>query len=125
MGSFRDLVVWQKGLDLADLIYDATEEFPKHEFYGLASQLRRAVVSVPANIAEGHGRATTRDYLRHIAYSRGSLGELQTLIEIGRRRCYMDGDQAAYLVVRCQEVDRMLAATQSSLRDKIKRAEQG
>ena len=125
MGSFRDLVVWQKALDLADLIYDSTESFPKHELYGLASQLRRAAVSVPANIAEGHERATTRDYLRHLAYSRGSLAELQTLLEVARRRRYIT-DERAHLATRaCQEVDKMLAAAQITLQARMRRTEQG
>jgi four helix bundle protein len=125
MGSFRDLVVWQKGLDLADLVYDASENFPKHELYGLASQLRRAAVSVPANIAEGHERATTRDYLRHVAYSRGSLAELQTLVEIAKRRNYVTGEQARLVTRSCQEIDKMLAAAQASLRAKLRSADQG
>ena len=125
MGGFRDLMVWQKGLDLADRIYDITENFPKHEIYGLASQLRRAGVSVPANIAEGHERATTRDYLRHLAYSRGSLAELQTLLEIARRRRYVMDEHAAQATRACQEVDKMLAAAQASLQVKMRRAEQG
>lgn len=86
MGSFRELQMWQLGIELTDAVYDLTASFPKQELFGLSSQMQRAAVSVPANIAEGHGRSSTKDFLRHLSYARGSLAELQTLVEIASRR---------------------------------------
>jgi four helix bundle protein len=76
--SYRDLTVWQDGLKLAVSVYRVTNSFPKHELYGLVSQLRRCSVSVPSNIAQGHAKSSTKDYLRHISIALGSLAELET-----------------------------------------------
>ena len=82
--SFRDLVVWQKSLQMAVTVYRLTQGFPKEEVYGLSSQLRRAAVSVPSNIAEGHGRLGTGEYRQFVGVARGSNFELQTQLEIAR-----------------------------------------
>ncbi len=71
--SYRDLRVWQAGMDLAERVYRLTEAFPRHETYGLAGQVQRAAVSVPSNIAEGHAREHTREYLHHLSMAQGSL----------------------------------------------------
>lgn len=76
ISSYRDLNVWQLGMQLSEQIYRITRNFPKEERYGLTSQIRRAIVSVPANIAEGHAKAFTKDYIRHIAIAIGSLADL-------------------------------------------------
>ncbi|MGH9930460.1 MAG: four helix bundle protein [Pyrinomonadaceae bacterium] len=76
--SHRDLIVWQKSMDLVVSVYRATESFPKAEVYGLTSQIRRAVTSIPANIAEGQGRRLTKEFLYFLANARGSLWELPT-----------------------------------------------
>jgi four helix bundle protein len=78
ISSYRDLHVWQRGMDLVVESYRLTEKLPKAELYGLVSQIRRAAVSIPANIAEGHGRYHTREFLRHLSISKGSLRELET-----------------------------------------------
>jgi four helix bundle protein len=83
--SFRDLVVWQKSIHLATIIYRLTEDFPRGELYGLTTQLRRCAVSVPSNIAEGQGRMTTGEFRQFLGVARGSNFELQTQIEIARR----------------------------------------
>ncbi len=119
MGNFRELVVWQKGLELTDVIYSITDRFPKQEMFGLASQLQRAAVSVPTNIAEGHGRDSTKDYLRHLSYVRGSLTEVETLLEIARRRKYVDATLLATAEGRCQEIDKMVRGVQVALRKKL------
>src|SRR5712691_7098084 len=80
--SHRDLIVWQKAMDLVESVYAATASFPKEETYGITSQIRRAVVSVPANIAEGQGRRLTKEFLYFLANARGSLLELDTHLEI-------------------------------------------
>ncbi len=82
--SFRDLIVWQRAIQMAVAVYRVTKGFPKEETYGLSSQMRRAVVSVPSNIAEGHGRLHTPEYRHFLGIARGSNFELQTQIEIAR-----------------------------------------
>jgi len=76
--SHRDLIVWQKAMDLVEAVYEATVPFPKEETYALTNQIRRAVVSIPANIAEGQGRRLSKEYLYFLANARGSLLELDT-----------------------------------------------
>jgi len=83
--SFKDLFVWQKGIELVNDIYKLTKQFPKDEVYGLTSQIRRAAISIPANIAEGCGRGTTKNYIQFLEISRGSLLELETLIIIAKK----------------------------------------
>src|SRR6185436_13377873 len=87
--SHRDLIVWQKAMDLVEVLYGATAAFPKEETYALTSQIRRAVVSVPANIAEGQGRRLPKEYLYFLANARGSLLELDTHLEIAVRLRYL------------------------------------
>ena len=84
--SFRDLLVWQKAMDLADSVYDVTAVFPKEEVYGMVSQLRRAAVSIPSNIAEGQGRNSTGEFLHFLGIAFGSLCEVETQIELSLRR---------------------------------------
>ena len=76
--SYRDLIVWQEGMSLAVEVHKTTESYPKHEIYGLVSQLRRCSVSIPSNIAEGHARSSTLEYLRFLLIAMGSLAELET-----------------------------------------------
>jgi four helix bundle protein len=82
--SFRELQVWQKAMQLSVAIYRLTREFPREELYGLTGQLRRAAVSVPSNIAEGHGRMSNREFKHFLSIARGSVCELQTQLEIAR-----------------------------------------
>jgi four helix bundle protein len=82
--SFRDLTVWKKSIQMAVVVYQLTREFPKEETYGLTSQMRRAAVSIPSNIAEGHGRLSTGEYKQFLGVARGSNFELQTQIELAR-----------------------------------------
>jgi four helix bundle protein len=91
--SYRDLLVWQKAKALAVQIYRATEQFPKTETYGLTSQIRRAVVSVPSNIAEGQGRLTLGEFLHFLGQARGSLLELDTQLAIALDLTYLKPDQ--------------------------------
>jgi four helix bundle protein len=82
--SFRELVVWQRSIELATAVYRLTRGFPKEETYGLASQIRRSAVSVPSNIAEGQGRLSTGEFRQFLGFARGSNFELQTQLEIAR-----------------------------------------
>jgi four helix bundle protein len=113
--SFKDLKVWQKAMDLAELVYQTTEVFPKHEIYGLTSQMRRAAVSVPSNIAEGKGRSTDRDFVFFLHHSRGSLHELETQLLIARRCKYVNEKMFEAVVDLLQEVGRMLNGLISAL----------
>jgi len=90
--SYRDLIVWQKAMDLVGECYRLTHSLPKHEIYGLASQIQRASISVPANIAEGHGREHMGDYLRNLSIANGSLMELETHLLIAIRLSYLVAD---------------------------------
>lgn len=91
--SHRDLIVWQKAMNLVEAVYKATACFPKEETYALTSQIRRAVVSVPANIAEGQGRRLAKEYLYFLANARGSLLELDTHLEIAVRIGYFSKER--------------------------------
>jgi four helix bundle protein len=91
--SHRDLIVWQKGMDLVVLIYQATAAFPKHELYALVSQLRRAAASIPANIAEGQGRRSKAEFCQFLGNARGSLLELDTHLELSLRLKYLTPSQ--------------------------------
>src|ERR1700733_10982989 len=86
--SFRDLEVWQIGLDLVETVYRCTAEFPKSEIYGLAAQMRRAAVSIPSNIAEGQARSSSKEFLHFLSFSLGSLAELETQLELTARLGY-------------------------------------
>jgi four helix bundle protein len=81
VNSFRDLRVWQAGIELVERVYRATQKFPVEENYGLKVQMRRASVSIPSNIAEGHTRAHRKEFLNHLSVAQGSLAELQTQVE--------------------------------------------
>ena len=83
--SYRDLEVWQRAMDLAVAAHRLTESFPSHQQFGLRTQLQRAAMSVPSNIADGHGRSSTREYLHHLAIAHGSLMELETQVGLAVR----------------------------------------
>ena len=83
--SYRDLLAWQLGMRLAETAYSVADRLPRHEMYGLGSQLRRAAVSVPANIAEGHGREHLGDYIHHLSIALGSVAEVETLLLLSHR----------------------------------------
>jgi four helix bundle protein len=114
--SFRDLIIWQRGIGLTETIYRLTQDFPKHETYGLSSQLRRAAASIPSNIAEGYGRDSTKEYLHHLSYAIGSLAEVETLLVISSRLNYRTNSVLGPVVNECDEMGRMIRAIQKSLR---------
>lgn len=108
MRGHRDLLVWQKSMVLVTEIYRATRSFPRDELYGLSSQIRRAAVSVPSNLAEGHGRNSRREFRQFIGQARGSLVELETQVEISRNLGYLSNKSASDLLSRASEIARML-----------------
>ena len=95
--DYRDLIVWQKAMDLVEAIYRTTATFPREEIYGLTSQLRRAAVSIPSNIAEGNGRNTTRDYVHFLGMAYGSVKEVETQVLIAERLRYIDSSHSSQL----------------------------
>jgi four helix bundle protein len=121
LSSYRELKVWQQGIENCVAIYRATGDFPKHELYGLTSQMRRASVSIPSNIAEGHSRDSTKEFLRHLSIVLGSLAELETQLTIAERLGYLRASVAEELIERCDYVGRMLRNLQRSLRLKLQR----
>ena len=106
--SYRDLVAWQKAMDLCETIYRQTEDFPRNEAYGLTQQVRRAAVSVPSNIAEGWGRGCLGDYVRFLRTARGSLFELETQVQLARRMGLLPEQQAKMLLRDSDECSRIL-----------------
>jgi four helix bundle protein len=117
--SYRDLDVWNTAMDLAASCYGATSRFPREEMFGLTSQIRRAASSVPANIAEGHGRNSTRDYLRHLSIARGSLLELETHILLAVRVSRMEPPDSKPLLELAERVSRMLSNLKTSLERRL------
>ena len=117
--NFRDLKVWQLGMQLVESVYRLSQQFPRHETYGLASQIQRAAVSIPANIAEGHAMGSTKDFLRYLAIAQGSLAELETHLILAERLKYGGPEQIASLLHRCGEEARMLRSLRKSVRARI------
>ena len=117
--DYRDLIVWQKAMDLVEVIYHTTAAFPKEEIYGLTSQLRRAAVSIPSNIAEGNGRNTTRDYVHFLGMAYGSVKEVETQVLIAERLRYVNASHSDGLIQMTAEIARLLSGLMNSLNRKI------
>jgi four helix bundle protein len=115
-GTYSDLAVWQGGMDLAIHIYRLTKNFPKEETYGLTSQLRRAAVSVPSNIAEGKGRSSDKDLIHFLDNSRGSLFEIETQAAIARRLGYLSAEQSQTISSQTARVGQLLNGLIRALR---------
>ena len=116
--SHRDLRVWQLSLDLTETLYRVTADWPKHEQFGLVSQVRRAAVSVPANIAEGAGRRTPGEFLQFASIARGSLAELETLLTVARRLDYMEEPVYRALLEDLFELGRMATGLMRTLEER-------
>ena len=114
--SYEDLVVWQLAMDLVKLIYRGTRSFPKSELYGLTSQMQRAAVSVPSNIAEGQGRRSRPEFYQFLSKARGSLMELETQTRIAQHLQYIDERNTETILVLSARVGRMLNGLMSSLK---------
>lgn len=115
---YKDLIAWQKAMDLVNAIYDATDSFPKRETYSLTDQIRRAAVSVPSNIAEGPAHFSNREFLHFLRHARGSLAELETQLLIAQRRNYLAEPQADALLKHVDEVSRILNGLINSLKER-------
>ena len=117
-GSYRDLAVWQKAVDLVISCYHLTEGFPRSESYGLGGQLQLAAVPVAANIAEGQARQHEKEFLQHLSIAYGSLAELETHTEIARRLRYVSEEAAKEILEKTSEVGHMINGLRRSLKEK-------
>ncbi len=113
--NYQDLIAWQKAMDLVEEVYRATREFPKEELYGLTSQLRRAVVSVPSNVAEGQGRRTANEFQHFLSIAHGSLREVETQLMIAHRLAYLPTESLQSLMNLAAEVGRLSQGLSNSL----------
>ena len=113
--SYSDLVAWRKAMDLVVAVYKATDKLPSNEQYGLTNQIRRAVVSIPSNIAEGQGRSSVNEFARFLSISRGSLYELETQLLIAERLAYLSEGESAGLLRLTDEVGRLLRGLSRSV----------
>lgn len=118
--GYENLDVWQKSMNLVTDIYAATSKFPKEELYTLTSQIRRAAISIPSNIAEGRSRRTTRDFMRFVVIARGSVAELETQLRIGQNLSYLTSEQVKTLLDNLKEIGRMLSGLIAKLESKLK-----
>jgi four helix bundle protein len=116
MAGYRDLLVWQSAMQIAEEIYRLTEHFPKHEMFGLISQSRRAAISVPSNIAEGHGRNSPKEFNHFLGIALGSLAEIETQLLLSERLQYIEETQLTTLLKATDETAKMLKGLQKSLR---------
>jgi four helix bundle protein len=114
--SYRDLQVWQKAMDLVVESYKVTRLLPRVETYGLASQIQRSAVSIPANIAEGHAREHLGDYIHHLSVANGSLMELETHLLIASRLSFVEANDLQPVLTITRELGRMLAGLISKLK---------
>ena len=117
--SYRELEVWAKAMDVTEAIYALVRDLPKQEEYRLTSQLVRAAVSIPANIAEGHARGTRKDYAHFISVARGSAAELETLVLLAGRARFVSEERTAALLEEVERVSRMLNRLHTRLKDPV------
>ena len=116
--GYQDLLVWQRALVLSESTYRVTTRLPDHERYGLSSQMRRAAVAIPANIAEGQGRNTCRAFLNHLSIARGSLHELETHVILASKLQYIANEEKQLLLTQTGEVGRLLNGLINALRQR-------
>ena len=113
--NYRDLIAWQKAMDLVDLVYQVTKAFPKDEIYGLTNQVRRAAVSIPSNIAEGQGRRTPAEFTQFLWIAHASVREVETQVMIARRQNYLAPDREQSILNLAAETGRLIRGLINSL----------
>ena len=114
--NYRELIVWQKAMDLVELVYQATKAFPKEELYGLTNQVRRASVSIPSNIAEGQARQSTAEFKNFLSIAQGSRAEVETQIMIAQRLGYLPRQQTEQILNLSEEIKRMTYSLTAKLK---------
>jgi four helix bundle protein len=115
---YRDLIVWQKAVELVVVIYRITTKFPHAELYGLTSQIRRAAISIPSNIAEGQGRNTTRDFIHFLSIAHGSLKEMETQVIISQRLGFIEDKETSLIIESTNEIGRLISGLSKALKKK-------
>ena len=116
--KFTELIAWQKAVDFVVEVYDVSRDFPKTEIYGLTSQVRRGVVSIPSNIAEGQSRNGFREFVHHLGIAYGSLSEVETQLIIAERLRYIDREQLERLLEKAHEVGRLINGLSSAIEER-------
>ena len=119
--SYRDLQVWQLAMELVKQVYVATATFPKEELYGLTNQLRRCSISIPSNIAEGHARESSKEFLHHLSFAMGSLAEFETQVTLAGELHYISAATVNDLLAASDQLGRKLRGLQKSIRAKVNR----
>ena len=117
--NYKDLKVWQQGVELTKRIYRLTQTLPKEELYGLTSQMRRAAVSVPSNIAEGHVRQSLKEYIRHLSIATASLAELETQLLLCCDLDYATEEEVYLILEQITSIQRVINATRATLKRKL------
>ena len=115
VNSYQELVVWQKAMDLVIEVYRLVKLLPLEERYALSDQMRRSAVSIPSNIAEGHTRNSTKEYIQYLSIAKGSNAELQTQLSICSRLGYLSNEQISNAIVISEEVGKMITSIQKKL----------
>jgi four helix bundle protein len=119
ISRFRELRAWQLGMDLTERVYLITHSFPKSEIYGLTSQIRRAAVSIPSNLAEGHGRTSTKEFLQFISIAYGSICELETQILLSHRLKYIETIDLEAISALLIETSKTIRGLQKAMKEKV------
>ena len=113
--SYKELIAWQRAMDVAQLVYEVSGSCPKEELFGIVSQMRRSAVSIPSNIAEGQGRKSTRDFLRFLSIAHGSVCEMETQVVLAGRLGFLNSDQVQQVLESSAEVGRLVNGLYNSL----------
>ena len=121
INSFRDLTVWQLGMQLTEQVYRLTADFPKSEIYGLSSQMRRSAVSIPSNIAEGQGRDSTKEFLHFLAIAFGSICELETQLLLANRFNYLSDTDLESVLAILTSTSKTTRSLQKALKLKLEK----
>jgi four helix bundle protein len=119
ISSYRDLKVWEASISLAEEVYKTSSIFPSSETYGLSQQLRRSAVSIPSNIAEGHARTSSKEFLYFISIAFGSLAEVETQLTLAKRLGFLKQENLDSLLVSCDEIGKMLRGLQNAIKRKL------
>ncbi len=119
ISRFRELKAWQLGMDLTEKVYLLTDSFPRSEIYGLSSQIRRCAVSIPSNLAEGHGRTSAKEFLQFIAIAYGSICELETQILLSHRLKYLDQSNLETVSTLLTETSKTIRGLQKAIRERV------
>ena len=118
--DYKDLIVWQKSMNLAEQIYSLSTNFPKTEIYGMMSQIRRAAISIPSNIAEGNGRYSDKEFLRFLSIANGSLKEIETQLHLSIRLKFVSENDVQAIFKMCDDVARLLNGLRKKISERLK-----